>query len=264
MQAVGTEGLSNFDALFLLPLEVVEAEGTVNAVGQLLNGHGLDLLPGVQDVGLCGDLLVLADLELIIKGIPGECAEGLHHHHGDAELLQQDAELPGQGGGGAVKGVTGLGVHQHAGAQGLEAVLHVLDEPHVGDVLLGGDTADGPHDPLHQAPQADEAVVGGHDVEDSGEEHLVDDLHIQETGVVHQDQAGLVLVDALQVHFIFKFRAHEAEEAQHLDQQPPEQIDAAGRFALGLGQSHDLFIVHGLDSCFHFRRSSYCFWGGHC
>ena len=261
VQAVGTEGLIDLDALVLLPLEVVETECSIDAVGQLLDSHGLDLLLGKEDIGPGGHLLVLADLKLIIKRVPGEGAEGLHHDDGNAELLQQDAESPGQGSCGAVEGIAGFGIHQHTGLQGLEAVFHILDQTQVGNILLGGDAADGTHDPLHQAAEADEAIVGGHDVEDPGEEHFMGDLHVQEAGVVHQDQAGLVLVDAVELDLIFEAGAHQAEEAQELDQQTPEQIDPAGGLVLRTGQGHDGLIIHIFDGGFHFCTLLIADWG---
>ena len=86
-QAVRPEGIVNFHTVFLLPFEMVKAEGGIQSVGQFLDGLLLDLFPGVQQCGLCGDLDTLADLQLVVQGISGECAEGFDHHHGYIQLL---------------------------------------------------------------------------------------------------------------------------------------------------------------------------------
>ena len=251
VQAVGPEILGDVDIVFLLPAEVVEAEGVLDALAELPDGQIVDILPGEQHPGLCADLLVLADLQLIIEGIASEQAEGLDHHHWNIVLLQQDAHLPGQGGGRAVEGVAGLGIHQHGGLQRLEAILHVLDQPQIRHEFLGGDAADGPHEPAHQAEEADEAVIGGHDIERPGKQDPVGNLHIQETGVVHQDQAGLVLADAVQLRLVFEAGAHHAEDAQQPDQAAPEKIGLPGGLMGRPGQRHNGVIVQFLDGGLH-------------
>ena len=262
VQAVGPEGLLHPQAGFLLPAEVVKGEGLVQPVGQLLYRLFPDFLGGVQAAYLGGHGNRLADLQLVVKGIPGKGAKGLHHHHGHGEFLQQHPQLPGQGCGGAVEGVACLGVHEHADAQGVQAVVNILNQPQVGDKFPGGDTADGAHQRFLQPAQAHEAVGGADDAVGPGKKYFTGDHQVQEAGVVHEDQAGLPFFDFLHALLgVEKAGSRQAEGAQQADQPPPEEGRFPGQPVGRQGDGGRLFIIKFLYGGFH-TGTSFC--GGSC
>ena len=133
-----------------------------------------------------------------------------------------------------------------------------MNQPEIGDVLLGGDAADLPHEPGHKAAHAHKTVCGADNTEMLGEQNPVGDLHIQKAGVVHQDQAGLFFELLQALSFVFEFSAGHAENRQNLDEDTPEKVRLFRIFMLGPGQSHDFVIVHMLDADLH-RGTSFQF-----
>ena len=79
----------------------------------------------------------------------------------------------------------------------------------------------------------------------------MDDLHIQKTGVVHQDQAGLVLGQQLHpFRFIGKAGTGHAEPGQALDQVSPEEIAFSRHPVFRAGKSQSFFIRDMLNADF--------------
>lgn len=91
-----------------------------------------------------------------------------------------------------------------------------------------------------------------------GKKDPVDDLHIQEAGVVHQDQAGFVLQALQPLDFIFEFGAGHSENRQDSDEATPKDVDLLGVFVLIPGDGQDFIIIHALDASLH-RSTSFLF-----
>ena len=84
-----------------------------------------------------------------------------------------------------------------------------------------------------------------------GVEDFVDHLQIQEAGMVHENQTGLLfqLLDALAL--VGKAGAGHAKHRQQTNQHPPKNAHFFGALVLVAGAGHHLVVVHVLDGCFH-------------
>ena len=258
LQAVCPEIIVDLDALFCLPLEVVKAEGFIQTVTELFDTERPNLLPGEQAPSLGADWDTFAHLQLVVQGIAGERTEGLDHDDRHIEFFQQNAHFAGQGGAGTVEGVAGLVVHEDAGFQRFQRVGHIRDQTKIRNEFLGREAADGAHQPAHEAAHAHKSIGGTDDAEMLGEQDAVGDLHIQEAGVVHQDQAGLVFEFIQSLGLVFELGAHHAEHGQQANEAAPEDVGLFGIFVLVPGEGHDLVIVHMLDAGLH-RGTSFLF-----
>ena len=70
-------------------------------------------------------------------------------------------------------------------------------------------------------------------------------LHILKTGVIHQNQAGLLFSQSFQpLRFIAEAGSGHADKSQQPDQYPPEDSGLSGFFVLWAGQRHDFVKVH--------------------
>ena len=245
VQTVCPEGNIDGDAVVPLPCEIVEGEGLVQPGIQLRNGQLLQLLGGGQALDVGADLHI-PDLEHVVQGIPVEGALGDDRHHGNTQLLHQNAQLPGQGGGAAVEGVARLGVHQDAGLVGLEHVLHVLDQGQVGHILVGGGAAQNAH---QLAEDAGHGVHGGDDSQGLGVENTVGQLHIREAAVVHQDQAGLVAHQLHPLGGIVEFGLPQGRRRADANHTGQKAAGHPGRPVLQAGQLQNFFIgqIAGVD-----------------
>ena len=82
-----------------------------------------------------------------------------------------------------------------------------------------------------------------------GEQDPVSDLHIQETGMVHKNQAGLFFEFFQTFYLVFKFGAGHAENGEDSNEDTPKNVGFFGAFVLIAGDGGDLVIVHMLDTC---------------
>ena len=123
VQTVGTLRVIQHDVVISLPCEIVKGEGLVQSGIQLGNALFHQLLGGGDALDMGADLHI-PDLEHVVQGIAMERALGDDRHHGNAQLLHQNAQLSRQGGGAAVEGVARLRVHQHAGLVFLQHIFH--------------------------------------------------------------------------------------------------------------------------------------------
>ena len=190
--------------------------------------------------------LHIPDLQHIVQGIPVECALCDDGDHGHAQLLHENSQLPGQGSGSAVEGIASLRVHEHIGLIDLQHILQVMDQGQIGDVLVGGSTAQQPH---QLAQDAGHAVHAGDDTHGLGIENTVGQLHIGEARVIHQDQTGLIAYLLHILGGIGKFGLHEGGDGSdpHHSGQPGCRL--AGRLMPQTGLLQNLFIGHidGVD-----------------
>ena len=105
------------------------------------------------------------------------------------------------------------------------SVLHIADQPQIRNELMGGETADLPDDPVHQSAQAHKGIVCGNGGEMPGEENFMGDLHIQEAGVIHQNQARFIFTNALHSFLCVSSTATcKAEPSQYANKRTPEHI----------------------------------------
>ena len=91
-----------------------------------------------------------------------------------------------------------------------------------------------------------------------GEKNAMSDLHIQEAGVVHQDQAGLFFEILQAFNFVFEFSARHTENGKYSNENTPEKIGFFGVFVLRPGEGHDFVVVHAFDADLH-RGTSFQF-----
>ena len=243
VQKVSTEGLVDHDLVFLLPAEIIKGKGFFQLGIQFRHGHGCDLFFG-QQAGHIHTNLDFTQLQTVVQRISLECALGDHGDHGNVQLFQQYTHFSGEGGGCAVKGITGLREHENAGFLFLQHVLHIPDQAHIADKFLGGDAAH----PMHEPAQTHHSVGGADNAVTFGEEQLGSDLQIRETGVIHQDQTGFFLADFL--HAVLA-----ADKPGGDAQKPNKPLEnSAGSYGvamLGTGQSADFFVRFLFDFNIH-------------
>ena len=83
-------------------------------------------------------------------------------------------------------------------------------------------------------------------------------LHIQEAGMVHQDQTRLLFQLLKTFGLEAKFGAGHAENGEDSNEDTPKNVGLFGAFVLIAGDGGDLVIVHMLDTCLH-RDTSFLF-----
>ena len=239
-ETVGTGGAVDVDIVLALPGKAVEGKDLIQHGVQLGHGSLRDLLRRQQAAHMGADGHIFPLLQAIIQRFPGKSAGSGDGDHRHLQLFQQHAHLPGQGRGGAVKGVAGLGVHQHAALLLTQSVLHIADEPHIADELIGGDGAHQTQDPV----EAHEGVGGADEGQAVGEENAVGGLHIDKAGVVHEDEARLF--PAHQLHTlggIAEPGRQQVRDGQQTDQAAQQEAGPQGLAMLRAAQSHHLRIA---------------------
>ena len=188
VEPVGAEGLADRDAIFLPPAEAVERELRGNARVDRVDRFPRELRRGEQVFELGRDVDP-ALLQPVVERVARERTVGVQHHDRHAQCLDALADALGQGRGRAVEAVARLGIEQNRRFELAHAVEHIAHEGCVRAELARGDTADA----AHQRLLADEAVRRADDVERTRIEHRFGDLEIEKAGVIHQNEAGLVI-----------------------------------------------------------------------
>ena len=259
LQTVRPETVGDLNAVFPLPAELVEGKGFVQPVGQLLDGFLLQILPAVQQAHLRRNGNALAHLQFIVQRVAAEGAESLDHHHRHVQLFQQHAHFPGQRRAGAVEGIAGFRVHENAAFQVFQAVDHILHQRQVGDEFPGGYATDGAHRPCHQSAHAHKAVGCTDNIVGSGVQNGACDLQIQKAGMVHENQARLVLTDLLHsLAGVMEVGSGQSQNGQPPHEGAPENAGPDGVQMGILGQRHDFFVVQFLHGGFHRASSRLC------
>ena len=188
LQAICPGAVLDFHAVIPLPCETVKGKRRIQHFIQFPDGLGFQLLSSHKTAHI-GCHLDLALFQIVIKRLARKCAMCRDRHNRNTQLFQQNAHLPGQCGGCAVKRIAGFGIHQNAGLFFFQHVLHIPDQAHIADKFLGGNATQKPHQPLHAhktVGSTDNAVLPG--IKNPGHDH-----QIHKAGVVHEDQAGLTL-----------------------------------------------------------------------
>ena len=90
----------------------------------------------------------------------------------------------------------------------------------------------------------------------AGEENAVGSLHIDKAGVIHQNQAGLILNGIETLGGIFQLAAAHAQIADSADNGLPEKAGFCGCPVRRTRQRHHLIIVHFFNGGLQKRSSS--------
>ena len=189
LQTVSTIRYINGDFIIPLPCKVIKGKGFFQHCIQFRNGLGLELLRRYHALYMGADLDI-THLKHIVHGVSVECTLSDNRHHGHAQALHHNAHSLGQGGGAAIKGVACLRIHDNAGFVHLEHMFKVSKQGHIRHKFMGGCAAQQAHKLTQNA---------GHGIHRGDKAHLagikdaVGKLHIRKAGMIHQNQAGLVL-----------------------------------------------------------------------
>ena len=189
-------------------------------------------------------------MQVIIQRLTEIGAVGDHGNHRNIQLFQQDTHFSGQHRCRAVKGIASLREHQNRGLLFLQHILHIPDQAHIADKLLGWNTAQQRHQQPHH--RANKAVGCGNDTIALGEEDMGSNFQIRKTGVIHQNQARFVFSDLL--HSLFadcqlqRKQLKERQDPNHdlQQEQGPQRIPV-----LLFGHLHYFFIGAFSNCCFH-------------
>ena len=183
------------DALFLLPGVFVALQFLVDARVEFGGRERLDFLRirDADEVGAHGKML----LHLVPLRRGDEGAVHPEDDDGDLHELARLAQRIGQKGRRAIEGVARLGIDADDIPEGVDAILHVLDEVQVFDELALADAPQLPHEPVaHVADGVDgDDVVGA-----VGRHRLIHEGEIEHARVRRKQKIGRL--DALHIDLV--------------------------------------------------------------
>ena len=241
VETLCAEILGDLHAVFLLPAPIVEGEILLQDLVELGRRFFLDILGRKYVFHFRGNL-DLAALEIVIERIARERSERADHDDGNAEKLQTTAERFGKRRRGSVKAVARLRIHEHGVAELFDRVRHVAEQMQVGREFIGGNTADGVHEPV----LADKAIGRTNNIKRSGIKDRCRNLQIDEAAMVHQIEAGLLFTKLLHTDLLAgEVRRRQIGNGYHAKQRTEKHIRTDRLAVLGLGHCHNLVVALG-------------------
>ena len=123
--------------------------------------------------------------------------------------------------------------------------------------FLGGEATKLPHRPAHQTPVTNKSIIGADNIEAAGIQQLICNAHICKTGMVHQNQTGLIFHSIQTLDCVFQFAAAHSQFADRANDALPDKAGLCRFPVFRTRQCHNLFIIHIFDGCFQTSTSSH-------